>query len=204
MPENFNFTSSDPHVLKNLTPQEIGQVTVWQDDGLDYQFSFHTQHEAGWPCYLKEPNGPNRNLPKINLKVPTTPITLLQGESLRQIAVGADFKAVITANLALFQKLARLYYEGVEVQQVVRPTWAALFQCDRDKVAKAVAVKLPESAQGLGETFWLNFRQRAQAPKCPLHRVSTCMKPTVVQLQAGESARVKKRYDLNGEIEDEL
>lgn len=204
MPDNFEFKSNDPYVVQNLTPQEIGTVTVWQSDDLDYEFSFHTQHEGGWPCYLKEPNGPNRNLPKINLKVPTTPISLLQGESVRQITVGQDFKAVITANLALFQKLARLYYEGVEVQQVRRPAWVVSFQCKTDKHAKAVQVKLPESAQGLGTMFWLNFRRFATVPKCPLHRVSTCLEPSVVQLKHEDAAKVKKRYDLNGEIEDDL
>ena len=73
MPDFFEFKRNDPYVTARLTQLEINGVRAWQSDRLDYQFSFHTQHEAGWPCYLSEPDGPGRNLPKINLKVQTNP-----------------------------------------------------------------------------------------------------------------------------------
>ena len=67
MPTHFNFLSDDETVLAGLDATTRDEVTQWQNARLAYQFSFHTQHEAGWPCYLKEPNGPGRNLPKMNL-----------------------------------------------------------------------------------------------------------------------------------------
>ena len=71
MPQFFEFKRNDPYVTQHLTRGEIAGVRRWQSDLLAYQFSLHTQHEAGWPVYLSEPNGPNRNLPKINVTVPT-------------------------------------------------------------------------------------------------------------------------------------
>ncbi|MDE3179863.1 MAG: hypothetical protein KGM47_09410 [Acidobacteriota bacterium] len=175
MPEDFEFKRTDRYVQRLLTQQEINQVQHWQSDRLDYQFSFHTQHEAGWPCYLKEPDGPNRNLPKINLKVPTNPPQLLQGDSVRNNNAGADFRDVIRANVLLFQKLARAYYEPDDVQNVALPQKVVRFTCTTSRQAKAVDVKLPSRAQPIPDTFWLNMQRYAHKPDCPLHKNSRCM-----------------------------
>lgn len=202
MPDFFEFKRNDPYVVQRLTQAEINGVQTWQSDRLDYQFSFHTQHEAGWPCYLSEPNGPGRNLPKINLKVPTNPPALLQGESVRNNDIGTDFRDVIRANVALFQKLARSYYEGQEQAQVVRASWAVMFKCRNDRNAKPVAVKLPVRAQAIPETFWANFKAFAKKPNCPLHRNASCLSEALQELAATDAAKVKKFYDDNGEIQD--
>ena len=202
MPDFFEFKRNDPYVSARLTQLEINGVRTWQSDRLDYHFSFHTQHEAGWPCYLSEPDGPGRNLPKINLKVPTNPPALLQGESVRNNDVGVDFRDVIRANVPLFQKLARGYYKAVEAEQAPRSSWVVLFKCKNDRNAKPVAIKLPARAQAIAATFWSNFRAFAKKPNCPLHRNALCLAEEVKELEAVEAAKVKKRYDDNGEIQD--
>lgn len=202
MPEDFEFKRTDRYVLRLLTQDEINRVHVWQSERLDYQFSFHTQHEAGWPCYLKEPDGPNRNLPKINLKVPTNPPALLQGDSVRNNDVGADFRDVIRANVPLFQKLARAYYDAEEVRQVAAAKKVVRFTCSLSRQAKAVDLKLPARADPIPETFWLNMQRYAKKPECPLHKKPACMVGEVVELSALDAAKVKKQYDNNGEIVD--
>jgi hypothetical protein len=202
MPDFFEFKRDNEYVRARLTQQEINGVRTWQSDRLDYQFSFHTQHEAGWPCYLSEPDGPGRNLPKINLKVPTNPPALLQGDSVRSNEVGLDFRDVIRANVPLFQKLARLYYEPEAEEQVPRASWVVLFKCKNDRNAKPVGIKLPTRAQAIPETFWANFKAFAKKPNCPLHRNPICLEAEVTELAATEAAKVKKRYDDNGEIQD--
>lgn len=202
MPDFFEFKRNDAYVSARLTQAEINGVQTWQSDRLDYQFSFHTQHEAGWPCYLSEPNGPGRNLPKINLKVPTNPPALLQGESVRNNDVGGDFRDVIRANVALFQKLAKAYYEGQEQAQVASAKWVVLFKCRNDRNAKPVAIKLPARAQAIPAAFWPNFKALAKKPNCPLHKTVSCLVDELGELSAADAAKVKKFYDDNGEIQD--
>jgi hypothetical protein len=88
MPENFEFVPENAYVQAHSTEQQRGAVRRWQNQRLDYKFSFHTQHDGGWPCYLVELKGPGRHLPKINLKVPTDPLELLQGESVKNNKAG--------------------------------------------------------------------------------------------------------------------
>lgn len=202
MPDFFEFKRNDPYVVQKLTQAEINRVQTWQSDRLDYQFSFHTQHEAGWPCYLSEPDGPGRNLPKINLKVPTNPPTLLQGESVRDNAVGADFRDVITANIPLFQKMAKAYYEGQEKVAVASSKWVVQFKCNKDKNAKPIEIKLPPRAQTIASTFWANFKGFAKKPNCAFHKNALCLDELVLELTATDAAKVKKFYDDNGEIQD--
>lgn len=68
MPKQFRFEPTHPYVASVLTATEIANVTRWQAAERDFQFEFHTTHVLGWPCYLREPDGPSRNLPKINMK----------------------------------------------------------------------------------------------------------------------------------------
>jgi len=202
MPEFFEFKRTNPYITRHLTAEEIGRVQRWQNDRLTYQFSFHTQHEAGWPCYLSEPDGPGRNLPKINVKVPTNPPTILQGASIRDNAVGVDFREVITANIALFQKLAEVYYEGAGQQAPAQvPGWVVAFQCTQDRNGRVVFVRLPEAAKPIPETYWANFSRFAKKPVCPLHRNSNCMgNSKVQQIPYNDFAKVPNRYDGNGDI----
>ena len=91
MPEQFHFHRNDPTVTAALSVSDIGEVAVWQGQTSDFLFEFHTMHEAGWPCYLREPNGPNRNLPKLNLKTGAWTGTLLQGASVRNQQNAQEF-----------------------------------------------------------------------------------------------------------------
>lgn len=201
MPEFFEFKRADPYVVRHLTGPDIAGVRRWQSDRLDYQFSFHTQHEAGWPCYLSEPDGPGRNLPKINVRAPTTPPALLQGESVQDQAVGADFRDVIRANIPMFQTLARVYYEGDVEARVQVPGWAIAFTCTTPPLARArtVLVRLPDRARPIPEAFWANFSKFAKKPKCPTHRVNTCMGAGVAQqVPYNEFVNIALQFDENG------
>ena len=109
MPEQFKFVRTNSTVTKALSRNEILAVTVWQDGASDFQFEFHTQHEAGWPCYLREPDGPNRGLPKLNLKGDAWTGTLLQPGEVRDQDKSQEFQNVITANLEAFRKMAQAF-----------------------------------------------------------------------------------------------
>jgi hypothetical protein len=202
MPDFFEFKRDNDYVRQRLTPDEIAGVNRWQSDRLNYRFSFHTQHEAGWPCYLSEPDGPKRNLPKVNLKVPTNPPVLLEPTSVVDNHAGVDFRDVIRANVPLFQKLARSYYEPTGTAETRGPTWVVVYKCQKASQAKPVGVRIPQSGQVIGQTFWLNFRQYAKAPSCPMHRNPDCMIPELTSIPANDVAKVTKRFDLNGTIED--
>lgn len=203
MPAFFTFTNTDPYVTERIPEIELAGVTVWQNARLEYQFSFHTQHEAGWPCYIKEPTGPRRNLPKINLLVPTDPLTILEGGNVRVAANGKDFKAVIAANLAIFQTLAEGYYEGEEVEEVKIPdVWIATFECTNVKKNPCVKrVRLPDRAQAIGDAFWANYKYIAVAPVCSVHKNNVCMKATKCEaVPAAESIEVTLGYDEYGDV----
>lgn len=112
----FRFAKDDEYVKEHLTEEEIKEVKRWQSQKLDYEFSFHTQHEAGWPLYIIEPGQRGRrNRPKINLKEPTYQI--LEGKSLSSQSIGNDAKEVAKASLTELQKLASAYYEGKEEEE---------------------------------------------------------------------------------------
>lgn len=199
MPEQFKFNRSHRTVLAALTTNEIKKVIVWQGQASDFSFEFHTQHEAGWPCYLREPDGPKRNLPKLNLKQWTG--GLLQGESVKDKKKGIEFKNVITNNLAAFQKMAKRFYEGVEEVNTVRLVWFAKFTCTLIKQPKPVFIRLPDRGQGLGSIFWSNMQNRAEKPRCQVHKNSTCLDGGVaVQLQSQEAIKHKLKYDDSGKI----
>jgi hypothetical protein len=201
VPEFFEFKRNNAYVIRHLTAGEITGVRRWQSDRLNYQFSCHTQHEAGWPIYLSEPNGPGRNLPKINVRVPTNPPALLQGASVRDNAIGLDFREVITANIPLFQKLAEAYYEGAAQAPVQVPGWVVAFQCTLDRHPRFVYVKLPEAARAIPETYWANFQRFAQKPVCTLHRNANCMgAPNLQQIPYNDFTRVTLRFDGNGDV----
>ncbi|MBU2986520.1 hypothetical protein KO528_14245 [Saccharophagus degradans] len=198
MPRQFTFTRENAEVRKALSPEQLAAVRQWQNERLDYQFEFHTQHMAGWPCYLREPDGPNRNLPKVNLKEYIG--QLLQGSSVRTQANVNDFEAVIAANIDAFKAMAELFYEGEEVATSTEPTWHVEFACNRDKKAKTVFIRLPSRAKALGATFWDNMKSRAEKPNCPLHRNARCLDDTAVQLEPAEARKVTKYYNDNSEI----
>ncbi|MDH5778916.1 MAG: hypothetical protein OEZ33_11930 [Gammaproteobacteria bacterium] len=174
MPEQFRFEATNDVVTKTLTATEIAGVTRWQAETTDFLFEFHTMHEAGWPCYLREPDGPARNLPKINLKVYKD--ELLQSASVRSVANKDEFKAVIKANTDLFKKLAEAYYEGEDDEVVAKPSWYVEYHCTKPRsTAASIFVRLPERGQAIGKIFWSNMKNRAKTPTCVLHRSSACM-----------------------------
>jgi hypothetical protein len=200
MPEQFHFHRDDPTVVAALTPHEIAQVTVWQGQTSDFEFEFHTQHEAGWPCYLREPDGPARNLPKLNLKGNAWTGTLLQPESVRDQHNAQEFERVITDNLEAFRKMARRYYEGVEVVNAAAPAWFVKFTCMKDQRTKPVFIRLPDRGQVLGATFWSNMQRTAKKPPCPMHKNSMCLDGVAVQLQGQDLIKNPLRYDDNFEF----
>jgi hypothetical protein len=201
MPEQFHFYRNDRTVVAALTAIEIGKVTVWQGQTSDFHFEFHTQHEAGWPCYLREPDGPKRNLPKLNLKEGAWTGKLLQETSVRNERKSQEFKNVITNNLDAFRKMAKHYYEGVEVVSTAATAWYAKFTCTTFKHAKPVFVRLPERGQIIGEIFWSNMQGIARKPKCPVHKGSTCLdRGVAVQLQTQDAIKHPLKYDDNFEI----
>lgn len=198
MPEQFKFHRNNSTVIAGLTRNEIQAVTVWQGDS-DFQFEFHTQHEAGWPCYLREPDGPNRNLPKLNLKGDAWTGTFLQGSSVRDQDKATEFRNVITANLAAFRKLAQRFYEGVEEVKTSGPAWFVKFSCTKAaKQAKPVYVRMPSEGQNLGAAFWSKNRQtKATKPTCTLHKnKSDCLDVGVPeQLQAQQAMKQTWKFD---------
>ncbi len=117
----FHFLKDDAYIEEHLSEEEINAVKKWQNPKVDYEFSFHTQHEAGWPLYIIEPGQRGkRNRPKINLKVPTYEI--LEGKNLNNVAVGKDAKDVARNNIGVLQQLAEEYYEpkDEEVEEPVQ------------------------------------------------------------------------------------
>lgn len=129
MAEYFHFLEDDEFITKSATAEEIGDVTVWQATNLNYEYSFHTMHDAGWPVYIIESGQRGqRNRPKINVKDPGTRLTMV-GKYMPAALVQADSLAVVAANLELFQKLTKDYYEGVEVAETVAETWLVEWTC---------------------------------------------------------------------------
>ncbi|WP_444922772.1 hypothetical protein ACJJH9_11150 [Microbulbifer sp. DLAB2-AF] len=203
MPSQFNFIASDPVVINTLTEEEINEVSTWQNDYPEFKFEFHTMHEAGWPCYLREPNGPNRGLPKVNLKNYCG--QLLQGESVRSQECSSEFMRVISGNLELFQKLAKEYYEGKEVNIELKKFWYVKYKCAYSKKAPLIIIQLPARGQAIAEIFWLNMQNWAKKPECVLHKHTSCMLPAT--LEPFDKGEIKEfnytyRYKDNGEIEE--
>jgi hypothetical protein len=210
MPDFFKFQATSDYIIKGLTQQEIAGVGRWQATNLDYDFSFHTQHEAGHPCYLVEPDGPRRNLPKINLKIPGN-LPLIQGSSVRDIHRGADFQAVIRANTPLFQKLAAVFYaEAVRKKSLAK--WVVQFNCSAhtNRWPTVLRYRFPEELEArvqpdgnqisYAQTVWPNFKHRTgtlyRKPICKWHGAD-CMIDTLVLLPA------ESLQKLDGFIEDD-
>ncbi len=68
---------------------------------------------------------------------PRVPESLLQGAGVKSNRVGEDFKWVIAANIAVFQKPAKPYDEGVEGVKVAARAWAVVFSCSSSPPAPA-------------------------------------------------------------------
>ncbi len=123
-----------------LAATDIAAVTSWQNTALDYEFSLHTMHTAGWPIYVvnktraKGGRG-EKNMPKLDTKGKTAAqLAFVNGAKLLDTQ-SADALAVVGANLALFQQLARNYYEGIPA-----PTVAVVetVQCKGSKCGKDI------------------------------------------------------------------
>src|SRR5215472_13736908 len=209
MPDYFRFRADSPYVLAGLTQQEINGVQTWQNQTLDYEFSFHTQHEAGHPCYLAEPDGPRRNLPKLNVKEGSR-LEMLQQGSIRSQACGDDFEAVIRANLALFRKLAGAYYaEAVRKQTAAK--WVVDYCCAKQRGKAVLRYLFPEDLAARVQTdgnrieyaqlLWPNFKARSgslyRKPSCPQHKNTDCIAEVLTLLPANS------REKLAGYIEDD-
>ncbi len=110
----FKFKKDDSHIVENLSSQEITKIIKTQIRA-DYEFSFHTMHESGWPVYIIESGKRGvRNRPKINLKDKESYQAVILSGDFDQSKVGQEAKDVVVANWVIFQKLAKLYYEGSE------------------------------------------------------------------------------------------
>lgn len=107
----FQFTSTDPFVTGayGLTGPEITAVKTWQNTIHDYVFSFHTSHDKGWPVYVTNRKG--KNMSKFNLNS-STPTAFVDNGSVSK-AEYEDAQAVINANLEVFKKMAKNFYEGI-------------------------------------------------------------------------------------------
>lgn len=199
MPEQFRFERTNAFVMAGLTPQQINEVREWQNPLTDFQFEFHTMHEAGWPCYLREPDGPNRGLPKINLLDYNG--QMLQQGAVRTQANRTEFERVLAANTEAFRILARRFYEGVEVApRTGQAGWYVQFQCNKSRQQPPVFVRLPERGQSVGAVFWSNMARTAEKPVCAQHRNSLCMIPTAVQLNGQQALGKTKRFDEGHQI----
>jgi hypothetical protein len=209
MPTHFNFNDDDDYVCSVLDEESRNSVETWQSVRYDYQFSFHTQHEAGWPCYLKEPDGPNRNLPKMNLKGDAYQGVVLQGISVVDNHCGSDFKRVIVANVEAFRSLAERYYEGEDEDEEIEvhrpPVLVVSFKCGRGHQAhrgREQRIKLPPDGQSIATIFWANFKRYAVVPNCTQHRNSDCMTGEVIPINDLDADALGKIFDRNGEIQD--
>jgi hypothetical protein len=190
MTVKFKFLSTDPYVIEKLEMREVFSVERWQEWTLDYRFSFHTLHEAGWPCYLLEEGRDGQQLPKVNLKDYTG--EFLGGGLVQEQDVAEDFKGVIAENLERFRTLARKYYEGEEVKEKP-PGWVIQFTCNkiRNNPPKVV-VKLPT---GTTSDDWEQVKDTAAKPKCPQHKNSACMVGAPVEMPHAQLILETQRYD---------
>jgi hypothetical protein len=177
VPDVFNFTRIDPRIVADLTTTEINGVTTWQSETLPYEFEFHTMHTIGYPVYLRESAiNLKSNLPKIDTKDKTaTTFNVVNREQINSQACLADFENVVRANFPLFQKLAKVYYDGKEV--ATTPTAPMLvFRCTKVATVKPMYVRIPKDKELMGEVWWANARQHAKAkPKCRKHNSSDCL-----------------------------
>ncbi|MCU7917199.1 MAG: hypothetical protein KZQ95_02435 [Candidatus Thiodiazotropha sp. (ex Epidulcina cf. delphinae)] len=89
----------------------MSKIIVWQK--LTYEFSFHSQHELGWPVYIIEKDKRGvRKRPKINLKGKSSQQAKILEGTFDNNKVGQEAKKVVVANWVAFQKLAKAFYEG--------------------------------------------------------------------------------------------
>ncbi|MCU0909453.1 MAG: hypothetical protein MUF73_18955 [Rhodobacteraceae bacterium] len=207
MPEQFRFEATAPLITGAFTQAEINDVPPqnWQTSTRDFLFEFHTMHPLGWPCYLREPNGPPDGLPKMNVRTESWTGEVLAGKSVRNLANGADFKRVVTANVAMFRRLAERFYIGVEeVKPPSVRTWYVRFQCTKVATAKPNHGRLPVNGQAVGAHYWANMRTIANGlgkPPCPVHKNGLCMdQGTAVALTEAEAVGITLQYDANFDL----
>jgi hypothetical protein len=148
--DTFNFVRNDKRIVKYLTATEINGVTTWQNISLDYEFEFHTMHTIGNPVYMREKSlGLGSSLPKIDTKDKSTlTIKVVNPERIKNPKCLEDFTKVVKANLPLFQKLAKIYYEGEEIA-ATGPTTSLLvvFRCTTVSTVKPMYVKVPKAKE---------------------------------------------------------
>jgi hypothetical protein len=148
VPDYFKFTSDSPYIQPpKITQNEFTGIHVWQRLW-SYEFSFHTQHEAGWPVYIVETGKRGqRDRPKINVKDKTSEeCAILNGQYWDDVGNGEEAKQVVIANWQVFQKLASLYYEGANNAQQVRPPGPkALFVCLNPGCRREVTIEFVNS-----------------------------------------------------------
>jgi hypothetical protein len=176
--DTFNFARNDKRIVKYLTATEINGVTTWQNISLDYEFEFHTMHTIGNPVYMREKSlGLGSSLPKIDTKDKSTlTIKVVNPERIKNPKCLEDFTKVVKANLPLFQKLAKIYYEGEEIA-ATGPTTSLLvvFRCTTVSTVKPIYVKVPKAKEFIAATWWANAQRHAGKPTCTLHKNSVCM-----------------------------
>jgi hypothetical protein len=177
VPDVFNFTRLDPRIVADLTIAEINGVTTWQSEALDYKFEFHTMHTIGYPVYLREGAINLRsNLPKIDTKDKTaTTFNVVNRDQINSRECLADFENVVAANFPLFQKLAKVYYDGKEVVATTPTAPMLVFRCTKVATVKPIHVRIPKDKELIGEVWWANARQHANKPPCRMHRTSDCL-----------------------------
>jgi hypothetical protein len=180
MADYFQFTQDSAYLKERLSPADLQRVTRWQN-GI-YDFSFHTMHEAGWPLYIIEPGKRGmRDRPKINLKDKTAAQAEILEGKFDNKQVGLDAKAVAVANWALFQTLARMFYEGVTRTVVQRPVTVLEYRCQTPQCGgrtitqeyegpSGMTTLPPFARRGLGvckqckKNTWTFVRSRALGP----------------------------------------
>ena len=136
----FKFKKSDPYLKQQLSVQELAKITRTQIRA-DYEFSFHTMHEMGWPVYIIETGKRGvRNRPKINLKDKQSHQAVMLNGDFDESRSGQEAKGIVIANWAIFQILAKKYYEGSTVVSK-KPNFNALpkafFTCNNPSCSQS-------------------------------------------------------------------
>ena len=171
MADYFTFEAGSPYLVPKLTTEEIVAIRTWQNPVLTYEFSFHTLHEAGWPVYIiEEGQHGQRNRPKINIKDKTSnQAVILEGE-FADNNVGTDARQVMVANWAVFQKLARLFYEGAAPPPVVvLPRYVAEYGCQTANCHGRIVTQEISSLASLANPV-LQTRAKEALGKCKVCR----------------------------------
>jgi len=108
----------------------------------------------------------------------------------------------VAANIPIFQQLANLYYEGVE-DEVRTPVWTVFFAGVKSQQPKPGGGQTTRERADAERDLLAQLRYIASKPSCPLHKVDECIFGEARQISSADAAKIARRYDLNGEIQEE-